>query len=232
MCLAKRTRTLRFGFALPNVDEDCLGQATTYVRIMKTDNLLPLIMDFSFDQATFKRVGLLVLAIVVAIFAISVWLSSHLTLRSHYQTQTRTIGIELSKQYQQLLSEPLAQQKTQQINGILSAFVSDPHVLSATVFDQHGRTLLQQPEIGQYSQFVYLHQTEANPPHTFVLPLRKDEKLLGYIRVLFTQELAKESMQQLEWAFVTRALLMMLLALLTGVILTRAFYKRRIRKLK
>jgi|GEM_PF-4287616 len=201
---------------------------------MKTEHFLPVSMNFKIDQPTFKRVGLLILAIVVAIFAISVWLSSHLTLKSHYQTQSRTIGQELTRQYQTLLTEPLAQKQTERLSVMLGALVSDPHVLSASLFDRHGRKLLQQPETGDFIHFIALHQTlhqaDQHAPHTFVMPLEKDGKSLGYLRVLFTQDLAKESMQQLEWAFVSRALLIMLLALLTGIILTRAFYKWRIRK--
>lgn len=197
---------------------------------MKTDHFLPLLMDFKIDQPTFKRIGLLMLVIVIAIFAISVWLSSHLTLKGHYQTQSRTIGKELTRQYQTILNEPLAQNQTGRLSVILGALVSDPHVLSASLFDQYGRKLQQHPETEHTHQFLALHHTQKQPPHTFVMPLEKDGKQLGYLRVLFTQDLAKDSMQQLEWAFVSRALLIMLLALLTGIILTRAFYKWRIRK--
>lgn len=197
---------------------------------MKTDNFLPIALDFKIDKPTFKRIGLLILTIVVGIFAISVWLSSHLTLTGYYQNQSRSIGQELTRQYQALLSEPLAQNNTTRLTEMLKTLVTDPHVLSASLFDEHGRKLQQQPEGDEFAHFVSLHHNDKLPPHTFVMPLQKNGETLGYIRVLFTQELTKDSMAQLEWVFVSRALLIMLVASLTGIIITRAFYKRRIRK--
>ena len=201
---------------------------------MKLNPTPHLLLDLPSRYSVYKRVVLLALTLFVAISTLYIWLSSHLSMNTHYFSQADKIGRGLSLQYQVILTEPVAKRDFARIQTILTALVQDPQILSASVFDASGRILAQNPD---YLDFVHLHQKNAAlTPLTFVGELHSSEKNqqvhLGYLRLVMDAQLANANIDKMEQAFISRTLVVMLLALLSGIVLTRSFYKWRMKSLK
>ncbi|MCY7296600.1 AhpA/YtjB family protein [Alteromonas sp. a30] len=201
---------------------------------MKLNSPPQQLLELPSRYSVFKRIALLVLTLLVVFSTLYVWLSSHASMNTHYFSQADEIGKGLTKQYQRILQMPVAKRDFDRINTILSAIVNDPQIITASVFDASGRVIAQQP---QYQDFVHLHEQGSSvTPLTFmselIHPDKADASQLGYLRLVMDAKLANNNIEKMEHAFLSRTLVIMLLALLSGIVLTRSFYKWRMKSLK
>lgn len=197
---------------------------------MKLDSASHILLELPSKYSIYKRVALLALSIFVALSCVYVWLSSHLAMNHHYHTQANQLGTGLANQYQTILSQYLKEKNTDRMQLVVNTLSNDQFVLSASVFDQYGRSVISPPNT---TQFLRLHaESSSLTPLTFVSEIRDNGELLGYLRLVMDGKLANSHVARLEWAFLSRTLVIMLLALLTGIILTRGFYKWRMKSIK
>lgn len=202
---------------------------------MKLNSAPHLLIDLPSRYSIYKRVFLLALTLVIASGSLYVWLSSHLSMNTHYYAQATNIGQGMVRQYQQILTEHVATKNFSRVNTVLEASIQDPHIISASVYDEFGRVIAQKP---QYQDFVKLHHANSpNTPLTFVREFyRNNDKgqpqKIGYLRLVMDAKMAEANIAKMEQAFLSRTLVIMFLALMVGVILTRSFYKWRMKSLK
>ncbi len=197
---------------------------------MKLDTAYHVLLELPGRYSIYKRIALLALSIFVSISCGYVWVTSHVALNNHYHSQANQLGSGLANQYQVILQRHLKEKNTDRMQLVVNTLVNDQFVLSASVFDQFGREVIAHPQSPKFRQ-LYTN-TSVLTPLTFVSEIREDGKILGYLRLVMDGKLASSYVGQLEWAFLSRTLVIMLLALLTGIILTRSFYKWRMKSVK
>lgn len=181
--------------------------------------------------------------IVSTVFALIVVL---LLLFQQYQSdwltvQTRYSGESIARQYAKLLqpafiAEDLgnsasrsdasaSQSQRDYIDTVASVLVDEPHILALAVFDKDGRYIAPLPKI---NSVVELSQSQHVTPLTYVgMITDKEGNLLGYVNIHIDTQAVLESPLTLRYQLALIAGILVFLALLLGVYLTRAFYKSR-----
>ncbi|WP_419227706.1 hypothetical protein [Alteromonas sp. OM2203] len=179
--------------------------------------------------------------IVSTVFALIVVL---LLLFQQYQSdwltvQTRYSGESIARQYAKLLqpafiAEDLAnsaslvgasQNQRDYIEAVASVLVDEPHILALAVFDKDGRYIAPLPKI---NSVVELSQSQRVTPLTYIgMITDKEGNLLGYVNIHIDTQAVLESPLTLRYQLALIAGILVFLALLLGVYLTRAFYKSR-----
>ncbi len=181
--------------------------------------------------------------IVCTVFALIVVL---LLLFQQYQSdwltvQTRYSGESIARQYAKLLqpafiaddlsnstshsSAGVSQRQRDYIEAVASVLVDEPHILALSVFDKDGRYIAPLPKI---DSVVELSQSQHVTPLTYVGMITDTENnLLGYINIHIDTQAVLESPLTLRFQLALIAGILVFLALLFGVYLTRGFYKSR-----
>lgn len=182
--------------------------------------------------------------IVSAILAFSVVL---VLLFQQYQNdwlvvQTRFSGESIARQYAklfQITSDPAtadqAQSKSnnngndllhrEQIEKIASVLVNEPHILALAVFDKEGRYIAPYPKI---ESIVTLSKTKDVTPLSYVAPIENNEGVvIGYVNIHMNTDAMLESPLTLRYQLTTIACILVFLALMMGIYITRGFYKFR-----
>lgn len=185
--------------------------------------------------------------VVSAVFALIVVL---LLLFQQYQNdwltvQTRFSGESIARQYAKLLqpafiADALSNQETENnvdsalsdtltqrgyIESVASILVDEPHILALSVFDKDGRYIAPLPQI---ASVVSMSQSQSVTPLTYVGVITDDnENLLGYVNIHMNTQAVLESPLTLRYQLALIACILVFLALMLGIYLTRAFYKSR-----
>lgn len=142
--------------------------------------------------------------------------------------QPAFIADELSNQAEDIdvdsaLSQTLAQREY--IESVASVLVNEPHILALSVFDKDGRYIAPLPQI---DSVVSLNQAQSVTPLTFVGVISdEDDNLLGYVNIHMNTKAVLESPLTLRYQLALIASILVFLALMLGIYLTRAFYKSR-----
>jgi membrane protein len=146
--------------------------------------------------------------------------------------QTRYSGESLARQYAKLLqpssnasnaaSAVLTREHVEKITAVLA---QEPHILSLSVFDKDGRYLAPLPKI---ESVVAMSQSQDMTPLTFVEPIIDGSGvLMGYVNIHMDTQTVLESPLSLRYQLVLIACILVCLALLMGIYVTRGFYKFR-----
>jgi len=185
--------------------------------------------------------------VVSTVFALIVVL---LLLFQQYQNdwltvQTRFSGESIARQYAKLLqpafiADALTNQETEidaeatlsntlsqreYIESVASILVNEPHILALSVFDKDGRYIAPLPQI---DSVVSLSQSQSVTPLTYVGVISdEDDNLLGYVNIHMNTQAVLESPLTLRYQLALIASILIFLALMLGIYLTRAFYKSR-----
>ena len=201
---------------------------------MKTGSTSHLLLDLPSRYSIYKRIALLALTLVLSIACTFVWYNTYVQLSNHSYKQANELGRGLANQYQVILSQYLHENNKERMALLINTIVNDKYVLAATIFDAEGREIISNPSD---AHFLRLHSNNYElTPLTFVSEISqegiKQENKLGYLRLVLDGSLANSHIEQLNAAYMQRVQIMMLLALLVGIILTRSFYKWRMKSMK
>ncbi|UAA40078.1 hypothetical protein KIH87_06930 [Paraneptunicella aestuarii] len=197
---------------------------------MKITSTPHILLDLPSRYSIYKRIALLILAILLSLVCIYVWYTTYSQLNNYSNKQANELGRGLVNQYQVILSDYLLKKNHSKMQLIIDAIVNDQHVLAATIFDAEGREVISNPADKHFLR-LYANHVEL-VPLTFVSEITSEGQKLGYLRLILDGSLANGSIEQLNNAYLQRALVMMLLALLVGIILTRSFYLWRMKSIK
>ncbi len=185
--------------------------------------------------------------VVSTVFALVVVL---ILLLQQYQNdwltvQTRFSGDSIARQYAKLLQPAfIADQLTSEgleidagtallnniarrdyIESVAAILINEPHILALSVFDKDGRYIAPLPQI---QSVVSMSQSQSVTPLTYVGVITDDnENLLGYVNIHMNTQAVLESPLTLRYQLALIACILVFLALMLGIYLTRAFYKSR-----
>lgn len=185
--------------------------------------------------------------VVSTVFALVVVL---ILLLQQYQNdwltvQTRVSGESIARQYAKLLQPAfIADQLTSEgleidagtallnniarrdyIESVAAILINEPHILALSVFDKDGRYIAPLPQI---ESVVSMSQSQSVTPLTYVGVITDDnENLLGYVNIHMNTQAVLESPLTLRYQLALIACILVFLALMLGIYLTRAFYKSR-----
>ncbi|GFD90191.1 hypothetical protein KUL152_24170 [Tenacibaculum sp. KUL152] len=159
--------------------------------------------------------------------------------------QTRFSGESIARQYAKLLqpshlnNESVDDEVTHgattntsqtgltraRIEKITAVLTQEPHIVGVSVFDKDGRYLAPLPKI---DSVVAMSQTDGLTPLTYVEPVtNEDGVLLGYVNIHMNTQAVLESPLTLRYQLTLIACILVFLALLLGIYVTRGFYKLR-----
>lgn len=159
--------------------------------------------------------------------------------------QTRFSGESIARQYAKLLepshsnNESVDNEATHgattntsqtsltraRIEKITAVLTQEPHIVGVSVFDKDGRYLAPLPKI---DSVVAMSQTDGLTPLTYVEPVTNENGvLLGYVNIHMNTQAVLESPLTLRYQLTLIACILVFLALLLGIYVTRGFYKLR-----
>ena len=159
--------------------------------------------------------------------------------------QTRFSGESIARQYAKLLQPAFItdkvhiQENTTNSGSVLSGNLSqreyienvalilanEPHILALSVFDKDGRYIAPLPQI---DSVVALSQMQRVTPLTYVGAITDNSgNLMGYVNIHMDTQAVLKSPLTLRYQLAFIACILVFLALLLGIYLTRAFYKSR-----
>jgi membrane protein len=176
----------------------------------------------------FKRIANLVLVIIGCIICINLWLISSEQSLNWHSKQANQLGVSLSSLSGNILIDSLLEKNSQKLSRQLSYIAADPHVANVSLFDNKGRMLADE---NSESSVVSAYKSNTIAPLVFVQNITHNEQIIGYLSIILKEkkvmayhsEYQKQLNQQLQ--------MLMILAAIAGILITRAFYKVRYRQL-
>jgi membrane protein len=138
------------------------------------------------------------------------------------------LGVSLSSLSGNILISSIIENNLEKLNQQLSYIATDPHVAGVSLFDNKGRMLA---DNNQALSVVNAYKSNTISPLVFVQSIIHNQQTIGYLSLILKEkqvmayhsEYQKQLNQQLQ--------MLMILAAIAGILITRAFYKVRYRQL-
>jgi membrane protein len=147
--------------------------------------------------------------------------------------QTEYAGSSAARQYAKLVS-PIMDTDANVDNGasralalkkIATVLTQEPHVFGVAIFDERGRYIAPLPKT---ESIVTLSQSQEVRPLTFVESIVNDkDNVIGYVHIHMNTSVILEDPLALRAQLLLIGVIVLFLALVIGVYLTRGFYKFR-----
>ena len=156
--------------------------------------------------------------------------------------QTQFTGESIARQYAKLLQVtadiPLDEIMQSQVDNeeqliaqsshiqrVVAVLMEEPHILGLAVFDRDGRYIGPLPKT---ESIVAMSQSYGITPLSYVASIENSEgDVLGYLNVHMDTQAMLESPLTLRYQLTLIAFILVFLALMMGIYLTRGFYKFR-----
>jgi membrane protein len=117
-------------------------------------------------------------------------------------------------------SEKLTQQ--------LSYISADPHVAGVSIFDDKGR-ILADKNLG--GSVVTAYKSNKISPLVFVQNITHNQQIIGYLSIILKEKEVMAYHSEYQKQLNKQVQMLMILAAIAGILVTRAFYKVRYRQL-
>jgi membrane protein len=147
--------------------------------------------------------------------------------------QTEYAGSSAARQYAKLVS-PIMDTDANVDNGasralalkkIATVLTQEPHIFGIAIFDERGRYIAPLPKT---ESIVTLSQSQEVRPLTFVESIVNDkDNVIGYVHIHMNTSVILEDPLALRAQLLLIGVIVLFLALVIGVYLTRGFYKFR-----
>ncbi|MBC3766891.1 AhpA/YtjB family protein [Neptunicella marina] len=171
----------------------------------------------------FKRIANFAIAILLAFIIIYLWLNNVIQDQRQLEQQASQLGRTLSQQHALIIKDKLQQKDLKSIEKQLNYLESDPHIFSVALFDEKGQKILgSQNDTDMVSVFS---ASQDKGLLVFVQDIHQDNQVIGYLRVLLLREQVLAFFSQYQKEILYQALLLVILAFLMGILVTRGFYK-------
>ena len=176
----------------------------------------------------FKRIANLVLVVIGCIACTNLWLISSEQSLNWHSKQANQLGVSLSSLSGKVLISSLLQNDSNALKQQLEYIVTDPHVAGVSLFDNKGRMLA---DNNAGLSVIAAYKSKGISPLVFVQNITHNEQTIGFLSIVLKEkevmayhsEYQKQLNQQLQ--------MLMILASIAGILITRAFYKFRYRQL-
>ncbi|WP_164084650.1 AhpA/YtjB family protein [Alteromonas flava] len=190
----------------------------------------------------YKRIANLILILIgIAVGANLWWVNKNQTTQ-FYQVQAEQLGRSLSQQKALDLANHVASDNDAQLQLALHQLVTDPHVVSAVVYDFRGRVMAQEGVSGGFFE-DFTNRQKA--PLTFVADISRpadmgfaeavnDEpeqqlQVIGYLQIQLDAQQVMAHHTTYQKQLNQQRIVFMVMAALVALYITRAFYKLRFR---
>jgi membrane protein len=186
-----------------------------------------------------KRVMHTLLASLVIALLVALLLMLQRYQQEWLHAQTAYAGNSAARQYakllQPLMSKPDANDDKSanasvapqlgNLNSVIKVLADEPHVLGISVFDEKGRYLAPLPKT---ESVVSLNQSHDVLPITFVESIVCEQgRVVGYLHIHMDTEKVLEAPLSLRSQLFVIAVIVLFIALVVGIYVTRGFYKFR-----
>jgi membrane protein len=187
----------------------------------------------------FKRLVHTVLASLVVALLIALLLMLQRYQEEWLLAQTEYAGSSAARQYAKLVSPIIdtsgsADSGANSINDATRALAlkststvltQEPHILGIAIFDEKGQYIAPLPKT---ESVVVLSQSQDVRPLTFVEPVvNNSDNVIGYVHIHMNTEVILEDPLALRAQLLLIGVIVLFLALVIGIYLTRGFYKFR-----
>ena len=193
--------------------------------------------------SVYRRLAQVLLSLIILVVILYKWVSADLHSTTVIEENSKTLIDKLvghaAVQASHLIN-PKANKKTQKqlktrLEQLLNDLNRDPHIEQAMVYDQHGTTIASsngaisaterhKHQISPPDAYTPINiEPQVNQPLMVVHEIRKDDELLGYLRVNYYHKLIMVQSAPSKRKVMEEVLLMILLSALMGFLLTRGF---------
>ncbi|MBT0585805.1 AhpA/YtjB family protein [Alteromonas oceanisediminis] len=166
---------------------------------------------------------------------INLWWVDQQQSQAWYAVQAEQLGRSLSQQKALQLASWVRnydeQESQQRIQYALDQLLTDPHTVSATLYDFRGRFLA---GAGRHNSVINAARKQFEKHHsltaerlTFVADVVDDKQVIGYLQVQLATPQLMAHHTQYQQQLNQQRLVFMLLAALGALYITRGFYKLR-----
>ncbi|MFT6778284.1 MAG: membrane protein [Paraglaciecola sp.] len=176
----------------------------------------------------FKRIANLVLVIIGCIICINLWLIRSEQSLNWHSKQANQLGVSLSSLSGNILIDSLLEKNSQKLSQQLSYIAADPHVANVSLFDNKGRMLADE---NSESSVVSAYKSNTIAPLVFVQNITHNEQIIGYLSIILKERKVMAYHSEYQKQLTQQLQMLMILAAIAGILITRAFYKVRYRQL-
>jgi membrane protein len=176
----------------------------------------------------FKRIANLVLAVVGCIACINLWLISSEQSLNWHSKQANQLGISLSSLSGNILISSLLENDSEKLSKQLNYIAADPHVAGVSLFDNKGRVLA---DNNSATSVVAAYKLNTISPLVFVQNIIHEKQVIGYLSIILKEKEVMAYHSEYQKQLNQQVQMLMILAAIAGILITRAFYKVRYRQL-
>ncbi|WP_158967579.1 AhpA/YtjB family protein [Paraglaciecola sp. L3A3] len=176
--------------------------------------------------SVFKRIGNLSLVLLAIIICTNLWLLNSEQAANWHKKQANQLGQSLSNLAAHILVEAIRKNDSKKLTQQLAFIGEDPHVLSASIYDNKG-TILANNKIA--TSVVAIYKLNSATPLVFVKKIKYQDELIGYLRIMLKEEEVMKYHSEYQLQLYQQLIVLMLLAGVGGILIARVFYKFRYR---
>ena len=185
-----------------------------------------------FQQASrysiFKRLANLILIVVGSIICINLWLVNSEQSLNWHNKQANQLGDSLSALTGKILISSMLANDSEKLSQQLGFIAADPHVAGVTLFDNKGRMLAAN---NSATSVVATYKLHTLSPLIFVENIYHNQQVIGYLSITLNEQEVMEYHSEYQEQLNQQLQMLMVLAAIVGILITRAFYKVRYRQL-
>jgi membrane protein len=176
----------------------------------------------------FKRLANLVLVVATVVVCINLWLISSEHSTNWQNKQANQLGNSLTSFAAKVLTSTLLVNDPSLLTEQLSYLASDPHVESVTLYDEKGRLLA---ENNTSTSVVATFKLKPFNPLVFVRKITHQQQTIGYLSLILNEQAVMAFHSEYQHQLNQQLQMLMVLAAIFGIVMTRAFYKLRYRQI-
>ncbi|WP_293751952.1 hypothetical protein [uncultured Paraglaciecola sp.] len=176
----------------------------------------------------FKRIVNLILVVVGCIASINLWLISSEQSLNWHSKQANQLGVSLSSLSGNILISSLLENDSEKLSQQLNYIAADPHVAGVSLFDNKGRMLA---DNNSATSVIAAYKLNAISPLVFVQNITYEQQIIGYLSIILKEKEVMAYHSEYQQQLNQQVQMLMILAAIAGLLITRAFYKVRYRQL-
>ena len=176
----------------------------------------------------FKRIVNLILVIVGCIASINLWLISSEQSLNWHAKQANQLGVSLTSLSGNILISSLLENNAEKLSQQLKYIAADPHVAGVSLFDNKGRLLA---DNNSTTSVIAAYKLNTISPLVFVQNITHEQQTIGYLSIILKEKEVMAYHSEYQKQLNQQVQMLMILAAIAGLLVTRAFYKIRYRQL-
>ena len=176
----------------------------------------------------FKRLANLVLVVATIVVCMNLWLISSEHSINWQNKQANQLGNSLASFAANVLTGTLILKDSSLLTEQLSYLASDPHVESVTLYDEKGRLLA---DNNTSASVVATFKLKPFTPLVFVRKITHQQQTIGYLSLILNEQTIMANHTEYQHQLNQQLQMLMVLAAIFGIVMTRAFYKLRYRQI-